>query len=540
MIRSPRLAGAGLLLAVLAACDQNGGPLSSDVRTSVPENIVALDCKVSVKPAASFGCAPAAPSTGANPVLTVGNQNVYVRLAASNLVFDAGTGIFSFDATVQNLLAQALGTTNGTTLDTNGVQVFFHSGPTSTGAGSVSVLNATGTGDFTGTEQPYYQYDAILAKDVVSSPKSWQFQVAGGATDFVFKVYVRAAVQYPEGYVTLSQRGDTLGTADTVRITHVVNNAVNTPLADQAVTWSSSNTGVATVDGSGLITAVAPGSAIISAVQGARTGQMTVRVCTSLAVGAVYTTGMPGASSLCLAGGAEYTYMPVNLSTSSALSLALTATGVGSVTGPPSPSIAAGQGSGLNLEAPRPNDDLHIAMMERDLRDVAGVLRNPAARVNRSGGSGTLRRNVVQGVPAVGDLMSLNTTSGCSGTRNDRTGKVMSVGQHVVIVADTMNPANGFTAAQYDSIALEFDTLVYPTDSTAFGTPADIDRNGRVVAFYTRAVNELTPPGSSSFVAGYFSARDLFSSAVGSCTLSNEGEMFYMLVPDPTGVVNGN
>jgi hypothetical protein len=53
-------------------------------------------------------------------------------------------------------------------------------------------------------------------------------------------------------------------------------------------------------------------------------------------------------------------------------------------------------------------------------------------------------------------------------------------------------------------------------------------------------VNELSPPASSVVVLGFFTARDLFSSAPGSCPRSNEGEMFYMLVPDPTGAVNSN
>jgi len=61
-----------------------------------------------------------------------------------------------------------------------------------------------------------------------------------------------------------------------------------------------------------------------------------------------------------------------------------------------------------------------------------------------------------------------------------------------------------------------------------------------VVAFYTRAVNELSPPALSVVVLGFFTARDLFSSAPASCPRSNEGEMFYMLVPDPTGAVNSN
>ena len=65
--------------------------------------------------------------------------------------------------------------------------------------------------------------------------------------------------------------------------------------------------------------------------------------------------------------------------------------------------------------------------------------------------------------------------------------------------------------------------------------------------FFTRAVNELTPTGSQSVVGGFFYGRDLFpkqdSPQLGSgsgCPSSNVAEMFYLLVPDPNGVVNGN
>jgi hypothetical protein len=136
--------------------------------------------------------------------------------------------------------------------------------------------------------------------------------------------------------------------------------------------------------------------------------------------------------------------------------------------------------------------------------------------------------------------MNLNVAQGCSGALDTRVGQVRSIGQHVIVVSDTSNPAGGFTTAQYDSIALEFDSLAYATDTTNFGGPTDLDSNHRVVAFYTRAVNELSPPASSVVVLGFFTSRDLFSSAPASCPRSNEGEMFYMLVPDPTGAVNSN
>ncbi|HET6760968.1 MAG TPA: hypothetical protein VFH13_02660, partial [Gemmatimonadaceae bacterium] len=65
-----------------------------------------------------------------------------------------------------------------------------------------------------------------------------------------------------------------------------------------------------------------------------------------------------------------------------------------------------------------------------------------------------------------------------------------------------------------------------------------------VILFFTRAVNELTPPGQNSYVGGFFFSRDLFpktaSGNVEACGASNVAEMLYLLVPDPEGVVNQN
>jgi hypothetical protein len=107
------------------------------------------------------------------------------------------------------------------------------------------------------------------------------------------------------------------------------------------------------------------------------------------------------------------------------------------------------------------------------------------------------------------------------------------------VLADVANPANGLTDADYRSFALGFDTLVYPAVTNAFGTPEDLDGNGKAVILYTKAVNELTERGSTSYVGGYFHPRDLFPTrdrdGLAACATTNYAEMFYMLVPDPAG-----
>jgi hypothetical protein len=79
-------------------------------------------------------------------------------------------------------------------------------------------------------------------------------------------------------------------------------------------------------------------------------------------------------------------------------------------------------------------------------------------------------------------------------------GKVVAITNKAVVIADTANPAGGFTDAEYQSIGVTFDTLVDPVDRAAFGAPSDIDNNGRVLIFFTRAVNEITTSGASGVV----------------------------------------
>ena len=136
-----------------------------------------------------------------------------------------------------------------------------------------------------------------------------------------------------------------------------------------------------------------------------------------------------------------------------------------------------------------------------------------------------------------------NANSACSNP-DMRSYKIETQTEHLLIVSDLGNPPGGFTSQDYASIAATFESLVWPTVTANFGLPADIDANGKVIAFYTRAVNELTPANSQSVVGGFFFGRDLFPKTPNSrfqgCAGSNEAEMFYMLVPDPNGVVNGN
>ena len=86
---------------------------------------------------------------------------------------------------------------------------------------------------------------------------------------------------------------------------------------------------------------------------------------------------------------------------------------------------------------------------------------------------------------------------------------------------------------------------IYPTDTTYFGKETDRNADGRVTILYTPEVNRETPAGMSTFIAGFFWPGDLVKKTEYAelnipCPQTNEQEIFYMLVPDPNGTVNGN
>lgn len=145
----------------------------------------------------------------------------------------------------------------------------------------------------------------------------------------------------------------------------------------------------------------------------------------------------------------------------------------------------------------------------------------------------------------VGDTVTVNVNGvdACDNPTNHGA-RVVAIGTHSIVLADTANPANGFTDADYQRYATRFDTLVYPVDVGAFGAPTDIDGNGRVALIFTSEVNKLTPPDADAYVGGFTFSRDLFpivgNQFGGSCPSSNEGEYFYLLTPDPLGTINGN
>jgi len=266
----------------------------------------------------------------------------------------------------------------------------------------------------------------------------------------------------------------------------------------------------------------------------------------------------------CLTGGPGETEYLVSMASLGPGTEALTVQtmGTGTAGGPPSPTgpqpVSGEWGATQAPELPLLDGEFHRTLRLREARELSVASRPPQV----GGGAGGASTGISGGSPAgslagspllpwavpptLGAIVSLNaqTSSACQNSL-PIAGRVEAVSSRAIVVADTLNPANGFTPSDYQRFASEFDTIYAPLTEGAFGGVTDLDLNGRVVLFFTREVNRLTAPGAASFTAGFFFARDLFPKSASSdglqaCAGSNQGEILYLLVPDPTGSIQGN
>ncbi|MEO8620202.1 MAG: Ig-like domain-containing protein [bacterium] len=258
-------------------------PLTSRVSCVADVRVLRVTCgtgALAESPALFKSASPSGPSRD----LILGGQNSFVKLASSNVAY-AGD-VFSFNTTVTNLIEQSLGTSDGLTVDPAGVRVFMESSPqTLTGSGAIDYTNPAGGGSlvdgfatFTQSNQAYYQYAGILHPLQASSARTWRLHVPSTVLSFSFVVYVDAPVQYPTGWIELTPPAAMVAAGNSVPLTATVKDAVGRTLGGQTVTYSTSNSAVASVSPSGVVGGVADGAATITATSTTRTGSAVIAV----------------------------------------------------------------------------------------------------------------------------------------------------------------------------------------------------------------------------------------------------------------------
>jgi hypothetical protein len=271
-----RSAAAALGVLLLAAACTDRSPVAPEPEPGEtpggtpgrPVHLVAVSCRVDVK-AGTARCDDDPEPEGPATDLILGGQNQYVNLELGAVNYDHGTSSYQLDVSVRNLIQQPLGTTDGVSLDPNGVRVFLQAGPnTTTGSGNVTVI-PDGLGTFTATNQPYYQYNSVLDQFETSAPRTWSFQMPATVTAFAFTAYVSAAVQFPDGWVEVSAAPITMHPHASLKLSATARDAAgNFVPGAQVFTWSSSDTTVATVTPSGsaggLLTSIRAGTISIN------------------------------------------------------------------------------------------------------------------------------------------------------------------------------------------------------------------------------------------------------------------------------------
>jgi hypothetical protein len=343
---------------------------------------------------------------------------------------------------------------------------------------------------------------------------------------------------------------------DTMRLHASLYDGDGNPVAGRAVTWTSADPSVFTIDQNGLVTgkqALSVGRAIASADGLADTAYVMVAnpgaspclgsaAPVALVIGQSLDVSMSDGACITSAGGGdEYLVMPWYGTANGSSTVPLDVMGIGLAATTTSPSRVPLASRTIGTMPIRRDLVFDRGIRELGRRVVMPMASDARAEIRRRALAPSFSASPTY--LSVGDLVQLNTSIEPCTSPIAATGRVIVTSARAIVVADTSNPPGGFSDADYARIAVAYDTLVAPVEDAAFGTPTDLDANGKVIIFFTRAVNALTASGATSVVGGYFHPRDLLPRIYNGqlyCPASNEREMIYMPVPDPNGAVNGN
>ena len=171
--------------------------------------------------------------------------------------------------------------------------------------------------------------------------------------------------------------------------------------------------------------------------------------------------------------------------------------------------------------------DLTLRRAERELASRVGALNRPQAAAP-----------LARVPPMVGDRRVFKVCGNADCTTHPTVvAFARNVGTHIAVFQDSVDEANGraLSTADLDTLRLLFDTLLYAADTSAFGRESDIDGNGVVIVLMTGKVNSLVPsPCTGGYIGGYFYGGDLLTAFTGG----NASEIFYSIVPDPSGTLS--
>jgi uncharacterized protein YjdB len=363
-------------------------------------------------------------------------------------------------------------------------------------------------------------------------------------------------VGVPVATVTVTLSSATINVGQSGQASVVTKDGQGNTVFGRAIAWSSSDTTVATVSSAGVYTGRKAGTTTISATSEGKQGtaQLTVTdlaaSCTGsitlgLGVGEIQTLSSAQKSFFCISGAVASEYVVIPFNNSAVASSAVPLQFFGTNTGAPAAISAdlrqsAPQTSGLSLSSGSSSAEMEFRRREyADLKPMMARLNKASLRFSKDMVTPS-RITGIPATPAVGDVFPINANllgNTCTDAKQLHGARVIAVTPHVIVLADTLAPAGGYTNAELAAFGQQFEAAGYALDTLNFGSPSDIDNNGRVAVVFTPGVNVIPVP-AGVVVLGLQAGRDLFP--VSSCVGSNEGEMFYLPVPDLSKTINGN
>jgi hypothetical protein len=347
----------------------------------------------------------------------------------------------------------------------------------------------------------------------------------------------------------------------TVALTATVYDQAGKKITNAVVQWRSLTPAVATVSGSGVVTGISTGQATIEAESSGRTASITLTVdpdpCTnpiSLAAGQVRMLSGPSAvACVTLApttGPSDFLFITANAEQdqdeTAFYSVVLSLGNVAAAAAATRAMVFDPQ-AWVEMQAIQQVDQVEERLRiqgQQLFRRVRPAVRESIARDSKAALS------VSSAIAAEGDTITIrvpdiHSSNLCTVGYKEIRAEVKKTTTHATIAQDIAAPTPGFTSADFSDIGAEFESLVYPTDTLYFGRESDRNADGRVTILYTPEVNRATASGAAGFVAGFFWPGDLvkkteYAQLGIQCPQTNEQEIFYMLVPDPAGTINGN
>lgn len=325
----------------------------------------------------------------------------------------------------------------------------------------------------------------------------------------------------------------------TVQLSAVPRDAAGAQVPGASVTWTSGRQTVASVSASGLVTAVGPGQATITASAAGVSGTATVTVtqpagCTTPSTVNLAAGGLQVfASNDCFilpsgANGDRYRVVVVRPDSAGAASVSdvtLRVTGVGVSLAPttvPSPTPTR---AGLDARTTasllaaartaRTTEAFHHDLRERE----AGLVAEAAAgliQVARSRPGGPLRAAAASPQRITLDTSTPSSCTAGGGTR--ATAFLVFENDDVAIYQDSVQRANSPTSTGHaQQLATYFSAYGKDAVEDYFGEISDIDENGKLVVFVSPVVG--------SGVAAFVWSGDFFTTQ--SCPASNEMELIF-------------